>query len=264
MADTELSGEQAGADSTGTTTAALPTNAGSSDGQGQTTASSGPGEAYESFFDPSSIKGKPELESAYKQMQGAFTKRMQETSAHKSKIEAYDRFQQNPMETMQQLATSLGYKLVQGGAEQPKDWNPQSWDDVMAEAEKRVLTKMEPVYGELRNLKKQSVEGYLDREYADWRTYEDDMLKTLQAHPSMANDPDALYRLAVPPAVWEARAMTKAMKKLQTSSDASTVQGANKSARPTNQEPTGPLTFDQAVEIARKRVTSAGLTRPAN
>lgn len=262
MAETELSTGQAEADSPGTTADAPSANAGNSEGHTQTTAS-GPGEAMESFFDPSSIKGKPELESAYKQMQSAFTKRMQETAAHRSKIEAYDRFQQNPVETMQQLAASLGYKMVQGGTEQPKDWNPQSWDDVMAEAEKRVLKKMEPVYGELRQLKKQSVEGYLDSNYADWRTYEDDMLKALQTHPSLANDPDALYRLAVPSEVWEARAMKTAMQKLKTSGDAATVQGGNKTTRPTTSEPTGPLTFDQAVEIAKKRVASAGLSRPA-
>lgn len=262
MADTDGIVEQAGADSTGTTAEALNATTGGSEGQNQTTAS-GPGEAYESFFDPGSIKGKPELESAYKQMQSAFTKRMQEAAAHKSKIEAYDRFQQNPVETMQQLAASLGYKMVQGGAEQPKDWNPQSWDDVMAEAEKRVLKKMEPVYNELRTIKKQSVESYLDDKYTDWRTYEDDMLKTLQTHPSLANDPDALYRLAVPSEVWEARAVKTAMHKLKTSGDAATVQGSTKTTRPTTSEPTGPLTFDQAVEIARKRVASAGLTRPA-
>lgn len=257
MAELEVSGEQAGADSTGTTAEALDTTATVSDGNTQTSAS--PESAVESFFDPNSIRDKPELMAAYKQMQGVFTKRMQETGQHRTKIEAYDRFSSDPVGTMQQLAASMGYKLVAPGNEQPKDWNPQSWDDVMSEAEKRVLRKMEPVYSELRDLKKQSVEGYLDGKYTDWRTYEDDMLKTLKTHPSLANDPDALYRLSVPSEVLESRAAKAAMAKLQSRSDAAQVAGGTKTNRQTSQQPAGPLSFDQAVEAARKRVAQSGL-----
>jgi len=260
MADLNTPVEQPGADSTGTTAEGLDATAAVSDSPTSTSASAPSETAIESFFDPNSIKGKPELEAAYRQMQSAFTKRMQESSQHRQKIDAYDQFQRNPLGTMQQLAASLGYKLVQGsGNEAPTDWNPQSWDDVMAEAEKRVLKRMEPVYHEMRNLKKQSVEQYLDSNYTDWRTYEDDMLRTLQTHPSLANDPDSLYRLSVPSEVWEARAYKAAMEKLRKSGDAGSVQGPNRSARPTSPTPKGPLSFDQAVEEARKRVAASGL-----
>lgn len=258
MAELEMGGEQALADSTGTTAGALDTTSTVSDGAAQISSNASASDA-ESFFDPNSIRDKPELMSAYKQMQAAFTKRMQETGQHRSKIEAYDRFNSDPIGTMQQIAASMGYKLVAPGNEQPKDWNPQSWDDVMSEAEKRVLKKMAPVYNELRDLKKQSVEGYLDGKYADWRTYEDDMLKTLQSHPSLASDPDALYRLSVPSEVWEARAAKAAMAKLQSRSEAAQVAGGTKTNRQTTQQPSGPLSFDQAVEAARKRVAQSGL-----
>lgn len=259
MADLDGTVEQPIADSTGITADGLDTTTTGSESLDPTSGNAPANQALESFFDPNSIKGKPELESAYKQMQSAFTKRMQETAQHRTKIDAYDQFQRNPVQTMQQYAAALGYKLVQGGEEAPKDWNPQSWDDVMAEAEKRVLRKMEPVYNEMRNLKKNSVETYLDTNYTDWRTYEDDMLKTLQTHPSLANDPDALYRLAVPSQVWESRAMKTAMEKLRKTGEAGSVQGSNKSARPTNPTPKGPLSFDQAVEVARQRVAASGM-----
>src|SRR5690606_10185159 len=170
------------------------------------TTGSGPDQGdVESFFDPKSIQGKPELEAAYKQMQSAFTKRMTALKSHQSKVEAYDRFERDPIGTMQQLAQMYGFQMIQRGGkeEPPKDWNPQSWDDVMAEAEKRVLQKMDPVFKELNQVKQQSMEARLDSQYPDWRTYEDAMVETLKAHPSLAKDPDLLYRMSVPAEVLE-------------------------------------------------------------
>jgi hypothetical protein len=261
MADLEGSVGQVGADSAGTTAEAPTANIAGSEGSAPTSVSA-PESAVESFFDPASIRGKPELESAYKQMQSAFTKRMQGVSQDRSKIDAYDQFSRDPVGTVQRIATQMGYKLVQPGNEQPKDWNPQTWDDVLGEAEKRVLRRMEPVYNELRDLKKQSVETYLDDKYADWRTYEDDMLTTLQRHPSLANDPDSLYRLSVPSEVWEARATKQAMEKLQQRTESGQVAGGTKTTRPVASAPSGPLSFDQAVDAARRKLAGMGL-RPS-
>jgi len=263
MTDTIVQSGQAAPDSTGTTGNAPVQNAGTSVSNGQTTGNGPDAGASESFFDPTSIADKPELLAAYKQMQSSYTKRMQDAAKHRPKIEAYDRFEKDPMGTMQQLAAQYGFQLVQRGQEQPKDWNPQSWDDVMTEAEKRVLKKMEPVYNELREVKKQNIETYLDSHYADWRTYEGDMMETLQAHPSLVRDPDKLYRLSVPEQVWEARATQKAMQKLKGASEHAQVSGGSTTTKQTTQEPSGPVSFDQAVEIARKRVAAQGLRRPA-
>lgn len=235
----------------------------------QTSAPMGaPGTDVESsFFDPASIRGKPELEAAYKQMQGAFTKRMQDFAQHRQKVDAYDRFARDPINTVSAIAQQMGFKLVQAGNEQPKDWNPSTWEDVLTEAEKRaesrVLKRMEPVYNELRDLKKQSVEGYLDSQFPDWRTYEDDMLRTLQEHPTLANQPDKLYRLSVPEDVWEARATKAAMSKIQQRQQSASMAGATSTTRPTVPEKTGPLSFDQAVEAARRKVSAMGL-RPGS
>src|SRR5688572_9913001 len=56
--------------------------------------------AEDSFFDPKSIEGKPELQAAYKQMQSAWTKKMQSVSSNKHKLEAYDRFEKDPVGTL--------------------------------------------------------------------------------------------------------------------------------------------------------------------
>lgn len=254
MTDTGNTGGQAAGDSTGTTLNA-PEGSTATVGNGQTTGNGPEAGAVESFFDPSSIQDKPELLAAYKQMQGSYTKRMQAIKAHQQKIDAYDRFAGNPVETVKQLAQQYGLRVMQTGGDEPKDWNPQSWDDVMARAKEEVLKEMAPVVGELRNLKKQSVESHLDSHYPDWRTYEPDMIEALREHPSLANDPDKLYRISVPAEVWESRAVNKAMQKLKGSTEHGQVAGGT-TAKQTAQEPTGPLSFDQAVALAKKRLAA--------
>lgn len=263
MTETVTEGGQANADSTGATAAAPVQTTQVSGGQAQTTGNGSGAVAEESFFDPRSIEGKPELQSAYKQMQGEFTRRMQGIRQNQQKLDMYSRFETKPIETMQAVAASMGYQLVQRGQDQPKEWNPQSWDDVMAEAEKRVMEKMKPVFGELKDLKKQNVEQYLDTKYSDWRTYEDAMMDTLREHPSLVKDPDKLYRLSVPQNVWESRATQAAMAKIKGATEAAQVSGGTTS-RQTSSEPTGKLSFDQAVQVAKKRLASQGLTAPAN
>jgi RecG-like helicase len=263
MADLNQAEGQADADSTGTTADA---SNGVSEGSGSQNQKAASGADEDSFFDPKSIADKPELQSAYKQMQGAFTKKTQALKAHQAKVEAYDRFIASPVDTMRQLAEQYGYKMVQAAQDKQgdEDWNPKSWDDVMAEAENRVIKKMAPVYNELRELKKRNVEQYLDTQHPDWRTYEDDMMQKLQAHPSLVNDPDALYRLAVPEEVMQAMATKAAMAKLKTTSDHGSVSGGSRTTRSTTQEPSGPLSFDQAVEFARKKLERQGIRRPAD
>jgi len=265
MAETDAGGGQAAADSTGTTVHAPDASAGTSGSSAQTTGNGPDAGAIESFFDPTSIADKPELQAAYKQMQGSFTKRMQEMAKHRPKIDAYDRFEKDPMGTMRQLAAQYGWQLVQNGQnqEQSKDWSPQTWDDVLGKAKQEVMKDMKPVFEEITNLKKQNVETYLDNKFPDWRTYEPQMLETLQAHPSLVKDPDALYRLAVPTEVWQARATKEAMAKLAAKGEQAKISGGNATTKPTPSGPTGKLTFDQAVQAAKEKLAAQGLRRPA-
>lgn len=216
----------------------------------------------ESFFDPASIQDKPELLAAYKQMQSSYTKRMQDFLKHKPKIEAYERFEKDPLGTLQQLAAQYGYQFVQRSQDKADEsWNPQSWDDVMAKAKQEVLKEMSPVFREVKELKKQNVESYLDTKYSDWRTYEAEMMDTLKAHPSLVSDPDKLYRLSVPMEVWEARATKAAMQKLKGATDHAQVSGGT-TTKPTTQKPTGPMNFDAAVAEAHRRLAQQGFKRP--
>lgn len=261
MTDTTAVNGQAAADSSGTTANAPIEGSGNSVSAAQTTGTGPVADAIESFFDPASIQGKPELEAAYKQMQGSYTKRMQDLAKQRTKIEAYDNFERDPLGTMRQLAAQFGVQIVQGAPDtQAKEFN--SWDEVMAEAEKRVMAKMQPVVGELKSLKKQSIEMQLDKDHPDWRTYEPEMMETLQKHPTLVNDPGTLYRMAVPPEVLEARATKAAMQKLKGATDNAQVSGGT-TVRQTTQAPSGPLTFEQSIEAARKKLQQLGLSRPA-
>ena len=262
MTETTAVNGQAAADSSGTTANAPIEGSGNSVSAAQTTGTGPVADAIESFFDPASIAGKPELEAAYKQMQGSYTKRMQEFSKHRPKVDAYDRFEKDPVATMQQLATQFGYQLVQRGQDTSQDQDFKSWDDVkkhfFTEFQKEMLN---PVVNEVKNLKKQSIEMHLDKDFPDWRTYEGEMMETLREHPTLVNDPGKLYRMSVPAEILEARATKAAMQKLRGATESAQVSGGT-TVRQTTQAPSGPMTFDQAVEFARKKL-SGGLARPA-
>lgn len=255
---------QAATDSSGTTVQAPTGNTGDPGSTAQTTGI-GPGaDANDSFFDPASIQDKPELLAAYKQMQGSYTKRMQEFSSHRPKIEAYDKFLQDPMGTLQQLATQYGLNIVPRSQEQTADQDFKSWDDVKKhffdEFKKEMLN---PVVQEVKSLKKQSVEMQLDKDFPDWRTYESQMMDTLRKHPTLVNDPSTLYRMSVPSEVIEARATKAAMQKLKGVTDNAQVSGGNTTTKQTPQAPEGPLNFSQAVAFAKAKLLKQGVKAPA-
>lgn len=238
MADPDVTGGKAGAEPTGTTASA--TN-GQIDGQtvatDQTTVQ-GTGQGGESFFDYESIRGKPELESAYKEMQGAFSRKTEVLAKGKDKISQYDSFIANPIDTMRQLAQQYGYQMVQGQPQdqdgQPKNY--ENWDQVMEEAERRVMAKMQPMFGEMQNMKQQNVEQALDNSFPDWRTYEDKMMENLQAHPTLVNDHKMLYHMSVPAEILEARATKAALAKIQ-STTGNTIQGQSTTTQQTTKKP---------------------------
>jgi hypothetical protein len=267
MEPQEDAGQVAATDPTGTTDATPGSDDGQSISTDQTT-SDGPdaGAKDESFFDPKSIEHSPELMQAYKQMQGNFSKKMQGIRDSRQKIDAYDAAMRDPQGTARQLAAQLGMTVVDGQP-QPvggEEFKPQSWEDVVTHVTEQVREEMSqqyaPLVGEVKNLKQQNIEQYLDGNYSDWRTYESEMIGTLQKHPSMANDPDTLYRLSVPTEVMEARATERALKKLKGGVDAGAVGGTKKATQQTSTQPTGPLSFDEAVKFAKGQLASRGIT----
>ena len=254
-------GQATTSESIGTTEAAPQGTTEQSANAGQTT-QQGSVQADESFFDPKSIEGKPELQAAYKQMQRAFTKKNQAFREQQKKVEAYDGFIRNPMDSMKQIARQYGYQLVQADPNgKETDEGPKTWDDVYSIAEKRVFEKLEPLLGEVKQMKQSNVETYLDNHYADWRTYEDDMVANLQRHPTLAGDPDLLYQMSVPREVIESRAQKAAMERLRNSSEAGKISGASTTSKTTAKEelPKSGSSFNDFVAYAKAKLAREGL-----
>lgn len=231
------------------------------------------GSVAETFFDPESIKGKPELEAAYKQMQGEFTRRTTELKKHEQKVKAYDAFTSNPAQALQELASQYGFTLTKAQAQAivneqaPSQFEPNSWEDVfkMAEerAEKRVLGKLEPFVNKVKETAQSQTEKLLDENCPDWRVYEDPMMKNLQSHPTLVNDPVMLYRLSVPSEVLESRAAQQALRKLQDKVSSSELSSGSTTTQQASDKPKGPMKFDDAVKYAKSKLAAEG-KRPPN
>ena len=264
MTEFSLAEGQAPTDSTGATGIAPEGTVEQSVASNQTTSTGSDGMAEESFFDPKDIAGTP-LEIAYKQMQGAFTKRMQEAKSNQHMVDAYRSFEADPQGTIRQLAQQYGYQLVQPGQNQEEtDWNPQTWDDVMARAREEARKEFQPLMKEVQNVKQANMETYLDNNHSDWRTYEDQMISILKDHPTMAKNPDLLYDMALPMEVKQARARKEAMAKINGQAEASQVSGTSTTTKKPSQTPEGIKSLDDAVAYAKQQLASKGIRSPGN
>ena len=243
------------------------------------TTDAGPSTDAEAFFDPSDLPD--ELRPAYKNMQKAFTKKMQGIKDHRQKIEAYDAFMTDPVGQLQTMARQYGYQLTRAeaqqmvqdqqaaGGQQPSQGQgqePQTWEDVYRIAEERatqkVLQQISPYLSQVQDMRKNTMETFLDDNCPDWRVYEDDMMGNLRQHPSLVNNPEALYRMSVPPEVLESRATQKALKKLQTKSQSAKVGGKSSVKAGKVEIPDGPMSFAESVEWAKRKLEQDGIRPP--
>ncbi|HOX22268.1 MAG TPA: hypothetical protein PLL10_02295 [Elusimicrobiales bacterium] len=192
----------------------------------------------ESFFDPKSVPA--ELQPAYKQMQAAFTRGMQKLSSERSKAQFYDQFYRDPIGNIQRLAKQYGYQLTreqaaaleqaQGGP-LPKDWQPQSWEEVFQKAQQitteNIYRQLQPLLSEVKKQKRDSIEKTLSEIDPGWQQYEQEMVDLIKEIPGLANHPERLYRLAVPPEVIESRATKKAIERLESKAKAAAGAGGS-------------------------------------
>lgn len=261
---------------TGTTAAAPDASTGQATGKtspdtGQT--ATAPATEEPTFFDPSTLS--EELKPAYKQMQAAFTKKMQAISGDRQKIDAYDQFMRDPIGQMQQVAAQYGYNLTRKEAVQAlqaqqqaaQDWAPQTWEEVMAKAEERaeqrIMQKLQPFLGNVQKVTASNIERQLSEIDPNWRTYEDDMRSNLQAHPTLVSDVAKLYRLSVPEDVLTSRAVQTALNKFQSKAEQVKISGATRTSR---SEPALPditkmkdgEAFNMALDLARKKIATGG------
>lgn len=223
-------------------------------------------ESEDTFFDPSSLGDDPNLQAAYKQMQGAFTKKQQEAATLLKRYQGrdqdlalVDQFKQNPKAVIQQMAQQYGLSLAE---QQQQEFNPQSWDDVIKQAEEKAYSRlqqeMSPLMQDLHNVKKQNIESYLDSKYSDWRNYESDMTSLVNQHPSLAKDPDLIYKMVVPQEALEKRAMQAAMKKVKGETETAQVTGQTTTSRKAP-ESRKAGSFQEAVQLAKEELAAQGM-----
>lgn len=260
----------------GQTTQGAPGTAGegqSAVGQGQGTTTEGGGTQAppeDSFFDPRDIQDKPELMAGYKNMQRAFSKKMEGIKSMQQKIDAYDAFYSNPQQQIQQILTQWGMQMVPNGqqgqqnANPDENYQPQSWQDAFDKgaeiAEQRIMQKLAPFLNQFQDLRQSTIESQLSEIDPGWQQYENAMKGNLQKHPSLANDPVNLYRLSVPAEVLESRATQAALRKLEAQKQSSNVSGGSTTTKtPKGGLPDKPVSFDEAVSAAKKVLEEQGI-----
>ena len=267
-------GQAAPAPAAGTTDPVAPTvNAGQAQGQidsgqGQAPAPIIPDEP--TFFDPNQLP--EELKPAYKQMQSAFTKKMQGISGDRQKIDAYNNFMADPIGQMQNVAKQYGYSLTraeaaqainQGQQAQGQQWEPQSWDDVMARAKQEtreeIMRELQPLIGNVQKVTATNIERQLSEIDPNWAAYQDEMRANLQQFPNLVNDVGKLYKISVPDEVLHSRAVQEALTKFQSKTGQARISGSSKTshsepAPPDITKMTDREAFNWAVDQAKRTV----------
>lgn len=251
------------------------TNASSGDGTSGTPRVDSTSQDDQTFFDPKSVP--KELTPAYKQMQAAFTKRMQALSQDRQKVQFFDQFSADPVGSMQKLAQQYGFKMTRAQAEAaasqasddiPDDWQPQSWKEVLNKAEVRAAQKifgqLQPLLSEVKNQKKATIEKELSDIDPAWQQYEQQMADWIQRVPGLANYPSELYRLSVPAEVIESRATQRALKKLQDKATAAAVQGGSTTnKKPSAVDPNKRFSsVQEAAAWAKAKLEEDGIAAP--
>lgn len=240
-------GQAADAGTTESTGAAPDTGAGQADasagkGTSGTTRDAAPAsqDTDQSFFDPKKVPA--ELQPAYKQMQGAFTKAMQTLATQRNKVNFYDQFAADPVANMQRLASQYGYQLTRAQAQAainqqeqqgglPEDYQPKNWNEVFQKgaefAKQQLMQELSPLINEVRQTKKQNIERQLSDIDPAWQQYEPEMIELINQVPGLAAHPEKLYRLAVPAEVVEQRATQKALQRLEAKAKATAASGGS-------------------------------------
>lgn len=219
------------------------------------------------FFDPKDLA--PELLPAYRQMQGTFTKRMQELGAHKEKVAAYDAFMADPVTNLQNLARQYGMNITraqaqaqlnaQGGQQTDGEWVPQSWQEVITKTQEEtraaILRELAPLLGNVQQLQAQSIEQQLTAIDPEWKLFEPKMRELLKEEPGLSKNIKRLYNLALlEDGVYDARAMKAAQERLKASAGAARMATASTTTSQPAPKKVG--NFDDAVEEARRKVAS--------
>jgi hypothetical protein len=201
-------------------------------------------------------------------MQSAFTKKMQglskEADAQRQAIEAYNAFMADPVGNAQRVLQQYGgpqQPAQNGGAggQAAEEWQPQTWNEVIArakeegatEAERRIMERLSPYLQNVQELRKQTVEQQLSQIDPEWMKYEDGMKKTMKEHPTMVNDVGLLYRSSVPSEVLENQATQRALRIFEKKGKAAQVSGTTTVPHTESGAPKQAKNFNEAVKQAK-------------
>lgn len=210
------------------------------------------------FFDPSGLS--EDLVPAYKQMQGDYTRKLQEIAKSRDKIRAYDAALNDPRGTIEMLARQYEIPVNFGQAQSngagtvgAEEWNPQDWNEVIERAGnagyERAMAELRPF---VANTRKSQLERDLDGAFPEWRQYEDRFAQTLQDHPTLATDAHLLAQAATPREVLEAKATQVALRKLEQRSEGNKSKPSSTTKVP--ETPQGPMTVQQSYDLAMKQL----------
>ena len=210
----------------------------------------------DSFFDPQKLP--EELKSVYKDMQSAYTKKTQDIAQKRQMIEAYEAFQRDPVNTLRQLNQQYGINVQE---KQDQEFNPNAWDDVFSETEKRMIPKLMkelekrlgPVENIVRGVQRNNLETHFDGVFPGWRQYEDDMVSVINKHPTLVNDPDKLLMASLPRDVYQAHVAREYMEKQRRKLSSAQVSGVSKTNKSDNTQPTV-TNFQDAVKAAKAKL----------
>ena len=232
-----------------------------------------PEDTFTQTFDPESIKDSPELQKAFKQMQGDYTRKTSEISGIKKYAPLIESFQNDPVGTLQKLNQQYGIGQEPAPDNQGPDFenfDPQNWGDVvsalkqaiMPELSQSIGQKYQPVYDKVQEMTKTDIETKLDKVDPEWRNYQANMQAVLQHHPTMVNDVKTLYRMSVPQDQWEAKATQAALKKLKSAADGSRVSGASQTKTVPSDGPKRGATWEESIAYAKADMARNGIVKP--
>ena len=234
-------------------------------------------ESFLPEFDPTTLAA--ELQPAYQKLEKdfktVFTKKTQAISKEKQKIEAYDAFFSNPVDSLNRTAQQYGFKMVpisQANQQQINqngqgfgDWQPNTWDEVlerfgpvlMKKFEEQFMGKLQPMFDSFQKVTSDNIEKQLGEIDKDWKLYEDEMTENLKTHPTLAKDVAKLYRISVPEDVLRSKYTQLALKRFEEKAASAKVQGKSsvQSSQPIQNKK---MTFQESVEWAKQEVAKQG------
>ena len=120
------------------------------------------------------------------------------------------------------------------------------------------MKELQPIIGNVQQMRAQTIERQLDDIDPEWRVHEDSMRGNLQKHPTLVDDPVMLYRLSIPADVQERRATQAAIARIEGKTRSGRVSGTTGSTVKSAEATKPAATFDEAVAQARRMLAEQG------